>query len=102
MLTFFCRLNPPRPTFAHDMTLEEGELMRRHAEHWKDAMARGQVVAFGLVGDPSGPFGIGILQVADEAAAHAFTAQDPVVVANRGFRYDVLLMPFGVVHPGAA
>src|SRR5688500_8221852 len=102
MLTFFCRLNPPRPTFALDMTPEEGELMQRHAEYWRGAMARGQVVAFGLVGYPSGPFGIGILQVDDEAAARAFTSQDPVVLASRGFRYDVLPMPFGVVHPGAA
>ena len=102
MRTFFCRLNPPRPSFAMDMSPEEAALMQRHAEHWREAMGRGEVVAFGLVGDPRGPFGIGILQVEDEAAAHAFTGADPVIVADRGFRYDVLPMPFGVVHPGAA
>lgn len=101
MLTFFCRLNPPRPTFALDMTADEGELMRRHAVHWREAMGRGQVVAFGLVGDPKGPFGIGIVQVEDEAAARAFTDADPVVASGRGFHYDILPMPYGVVHPGA-
>jgi uncharacterized protein YciI len=101
MLTFFCRLNPPRPTFAHDMTPEEGALMQQHADHWRAAMTRGQVVAFGLVGDPAGPFGIGILQVEDDAAAQTFTNADPVVQSARGFRYDILPMPFGVVHPGA-
>lgn len=101
MLTFYCRLNPPRPTFALDMTPEEAGLMQQHAEHWRVAMTRGEVVAFGLVGDPAGPFGIGILQVSDEAAARRFTGDDPVIRAARGFKYDILPMPFGVVHPGA-
>jgi hypothetical protein len=101
MLTFFCRLNPPRPTFALDMTPEEASLMQRHAEHWRTAMTRGAVVAFGLVADPSGPFGVGILQVSDEAAARTFTGEDPVIRAASGFSYDILPMPFGVVHPGA-
>jgi hypothetical protein len=101
MLTFYCRLNPPRPSFAMDMSPEEAELMHRHAEHWREGMGRGNVVAFGLVGDPNGPFGIGILQTDDEAAARAFTNADPVIQARRGFSYDVLPMPFGVVHPGA-
>ena len=101
MLTFFCRLNPPRPSFAMDMSPEEAELMQEHAEHWRGAMGRGEVVAFGLVADPNGPFGIGILQTDDEAAARTFTDADPVIRSGRGFRYDVLPMPFGVVHPGA-
>jgi hypothetical protein len=99
MLTFFCRLNPPRASFALDMTEDEGQLMEAHAEHWRSWMAKGHVVAFGLVGDPAGPYGVGIIRVPDEATARALTDSDPVMLANRGFRYDILPMPFGVVHP---
>ena len=101
MQTFFCRLNPPRPTFAGDMTAEERELMRSHADYWKRAMSEGRIVAFGLVADPAGPYGVGIVQFDDEDAVRAFTAADPVITSNRGFRYDVLPMPFGVEHPRA-
>lgn len=101
-MTFFCRLNPPRPTFALDLSPEEAALMEAHASHWRDWMARGHVVAFGLVGDPHGPFGIGIVEFAAEQDARAFTDTDPVIVANRGFTYDVLAMPRGVVVRGAA
>ena len=99
MLTFFCKLQPPRPSFALDMTQDEKHLMGRHAEHWKEAMSRGHVVAFGLVGDPSGPFGIGIVRFDDDAAVRAFTDGDPVIAASQGFRYEILPMPFGVLHP---
>ena len=98
MATFFCKLLPPRPTFAFDMTDEERTLMQRHAEYWKGAVDRGQVVAFGLVGDQAGPFGIGIVELEDEPAVRRYTNEDPVIAADRGFRYDILPMPFGVIH----
>ena len=98
MATFFCKLLPPRPTFALEMNDEERALMQRHAEYWKGAVDRGQVVAFGLVGDPAGPFGIGIVELEDEAAVRRYTNDDPVIAADRGFRYDISPMPFGVIH----
>ena len=96
-MTFFCRLNPPRPTFVRDMTAEEAGLMQAHAVHWKEWMERGHVVAFGLVADPAGPFGIGIVEFTAEDEARAFTDADPVMVARQGFSYDILPMPRGVV-----
>jgi hypothetical protein len=96
MATFFCRLNPPRVTFASDMTPDEASLMREHAEYWHRGRTTGSVKAFGLVADPRGAYGIGIVDVSDEAQARTFTANDPVIQAGRGFHYDVSPMPLGV------
>ena len=98
MNAFFCKLIPPRPTFASDMTEAEMKLMQDHARYWTAGLEKGHVVVFGLVGDPGGAYGIGIAEFADEAAVTAFTAQDPVVRARAGFRYEILPMPLGASH----
>ena len=77
------------------MTPEEVSLMTEHAGHWEAWRSRGHVRAFGLVADPAGPYGVGIVEFEDEAGAQAFISMDPVITSNRGFRYDVFLMPFG-------
>jgi uncharacterized protein YndB with AHSA1/START domain len=89
---FFCRLLPPRPTFAMDMTAEERAMMAEHAAYWTRHLHAGNVVVFGPVGDPSGPWGLGVVRVADEAELRAFTAGDPAIRSERGFRYEVLPM----------
>src|ERR1051326_3437099 len=45
---YLCRLIPPRPTFAAEMTADEG-----------------QAIPFGPVMDPQGPWGVGIVSVRD-------------------------------------
>ena len=99
MAAFFCKLHPPRQSFAADMTADEGALMASHAEYWKQWMAQGRVVAFGLVGDPAGPYGVGIVEFEDDEALREFTSNDPTIRANLGFRWEVLPMPFGVAYP---
>lgn len=84
-----------------DMTPHEAGLMQDHAAHWREWMTKGHVIAFGLVGDPAGPYGVGIVEFPDDGAVRAFTDDDPVIRAQAGFRYEVLPMPFGAVHPGA-
>ena len=101
MADFFCRLIPPRPSFASDMTEQEAKLMQKHAVYWKSWMAKGCVIAFGFVGDPGGAYGVGIVAFPDDAAARSFTDSDPVIAANAGFRYEVLPMPLGAVHRGS-
>src|SRR5208283_3626666 len=51
---FFCRLIPPRPTFAADMTPDEASIMQSHVAYWSDLLARGKAVVFGPVADPHG------------------------------------------------
>jgi hypothetical protein len=89
---FVCRLLAPRPSFLQDITAEERSLMGAHAGYWRDAMAKGMVVVFGPVADPAGPWGLGILRVAEAGAVNSFTASDPVIRADIGFRYEILPM----------
>ena len=98
MIAFFCKLVPPRPTFAGDMTEHEVKLMQDHARYWTAGIEKGHVLVFGLVGDPDGAYGIGIVEFADETAARAFTADDPVIRARAGFRYDIHPMPLGATR----
>ena len=98
MKTFFCKLIAPRPTFGQDMTQEEAALMQEHAVYWRDWMARGHVVTFGVVADPAGVFGIGVVEVDDDAQVRDLTDSDPTVKSGRGFRFEVHPMPFGAVH----
>jgi uncharacterized protein len=92
---FFCKLHPPRASFAHDMTPEEARLMQAHAAYWQEWLAKGHVMAFGLVGDPSGPYGVGIVEFDSPEAARAFADGDPTLTTGVGFRLDVHPMPFG-------
>jgi uncharacterized protein YciI len=92
MAFFFCRLKPPRPSFALDMSDEEAALMGRHAAHWQARADEGGVVVFGPVLDPKGAWGLGILEADTEAAATAFLNADPVIAAQHGFSYETLPM----------
>jgi uncharacterized protein YndB with AHSA1/START domain len=94
---FFCRLLPPRPSFAMDMSPEEAEVMKTHAAYWRALLARGTAVVFGPVGDPAGPWGMGVLRVADEAELARLQAEDPAVLSGRGFRTEAFPM-LSAVH----
>jgi len=85
---FMSRLMPPRPTFMLDMSSEEREVMMAHALYWRKLLAEGSAIAFGPVGGPSGGFGLGILRATDEAALLALQAEDPAILAKRGFTYE--------------
>jgi uncharacterized protein len=94
---FFCKLIAPRPSFVRDMTAAEGKLMQDHAAYWRDWMDRGHIEAFGMVGDPEGPYGVGILDFEDADAARRFADADPTILADAGFRIEIQPMPFGAV-----
>ena len=96
--TFFCKLLPPRPTFVQDMSKAEAKLMQEHSVYWRGWLEEGKVVAFGLVADPGGAFGMAIIEVADDSDARRLTANDPVIRADRGFKYEMFPMPRGAVH----
>ncbi|HEY8564540.1 MAG TPA: YciI family protein [Beijerinckiaceae bacterium] len=98
MPIYLCRLSGPRPTFPADMTAEEGALMQEHAVYWMGQVREGVAIVFGPVLDPAGVWGAAVVEAADEAAARALTEVDPVIAANRGFRYDVLDMPRAVTR----
>ena len=98
MKTFFAKLLPPRPDFVMTMTDAERGLMQAHALYWRGMLDQGRAVTFGLVLDPKGAFGIGVLELPDDADANALTNADPTIQANVGFRYELSPMPMGAVH----
>ena len=65
---YFCKLRPPRPTFISDMTSDEAQLMRAHREYWTPQVETGVVIAMGPVADPSGGYGVAIIEAASEAS----------------------------------
>lgn len=89
---FLCRLLPPRPTFALDMTKEEAAMMQEHAAYWRDMLGRGVAIVFGPVLDPKAPYGLGVVRVSSEAELDAIRAADPAIKSGRGLRYDVTPM----------
>jgi hypothetical protein len=100
MSSFFCKLVPPRPTFSTDLSPAEADVMKRHALYWDDLITRGvvRVFALGLVADPAGAFGIGVMEREDESAVRALTDRDPAITAGIGMHYEIHPMPRGVMH----
>ncbi|HET7651241.1 MAG TPA: YciI family protein [Gammaproteobacteria bacterium] len=98
MRYYFCKLLPPRPTFMADITPAETALMQEHGRYWRGVMSQGKVVAFGPVADPKGAFGVAIVRLQDDTDITSLTDHDPVILANAGFRFEILAMP-QLVHP---
>ena len=86
---FFLKLVAPRPTFALDMNDAEKQMMQEHFLYWKGRQDQGEVVVFGPVLDPGGPFGMGVIVAGDEAGARAFAAGDPAMKADCGFACEI-------------
>jgi len=99
---FLCRLTPPRPTFVVDMSAEERALMGAHQTYWRPFVEVGVVIAMGAVADPAGGWGVAIVETASLEALQALVARDPVILAERGFRYETYPMPAIAVRPGEA
>ena len=97
MKYFFCRLIPPRPTFAQDMTEREAKVMRDHVAYWSSMAERGTAIVFGPVADPDGAWGLGILEVEDEKDAQIITSNDPVMRSEIGATYEIFPMSRAVV-----
>ena len=93
MKYFFCKLIPPRTTFAQDMTQAERALMGQHVAYWQDLMHRQMALAFGPVADPQGGYGIGLIAVSSDDEMETLRNNDPTVKANEGFRFEALPMP---------
>jgi len=96
-MTFFCKLRGPRADFAQTMTAAEAGLMQQHSVYWRNGIEAGHVIAFGLVADPRGAFGMGIVTFDSDDEARAFTDADPSILSGRGFSFEIAPMPMGVV-----
>jgi uncharacterized protein len=79
---FLYKLIPPRPTFTQDMTEAERKVIQEHATYWKRLIDDGIAIIFGLVLDPRGLWGVGIVDVANESDAYALGTNEPAVKAG--------------------
>jgi uncharacterized protein len=70
------------------MTSDEAQLMRAHREYWTPRVETGEVIAMGPVADPTGGYGVAIIEAASEAALDALLEGDPAIKAGRGFAYE--------------
>lgn len=93
---FLIKLIPPRPSFAQDMTDEERQLMQRHIAYWTELADTGIALLFGPVSDPSGSYGIGVVEV-EEGRVALLTANDPVTTSSRQFKHEAYIMPQVIV-----
>ena len=97
MKFYVLKLLPPRPTFVADMTAEERQLMQAHSAYWSALMAQGKVVIFGPVADPAGPYGLAVVRLEEEVDPRSLCSDDPVIKAEKGFRFEVSPMLRAVV-----
>jgi uncharacterized protein YndB with AHSA1/START domain len=93
---FLYRLLPPRTSFMQDLTADDRDLMRIHSVYWRGKLAEGKIIAFGPVADPAGGWGMGLLRVSDAAEVEGLTSNDPAILADKGFRFEVFPMPQAV------
>lgn len=93
MAHFMLKLTAPRASFPADASAEELAAMVAHSAYWREMAAVGAAIAVGPVFDPSGPFGMAIVDCVDEARAQDLSDGDPVIRAGLGFRYDVFAIP---------
>ncbi len=95
MKYFLCRFVPPGPDFLKTMTPEQKQLMKAHGDFLQTMLERGGVIAHGPVADPAGGWGLSLFEMADDKSAddvRTIVAEDPMVKAGIGARYDVLPM----------
>jgi len=89
---YFCRLLPPRPSFAMDMSDAEKKAMTEHVAYWAKLLGDGVAIVFGPVADPQGPWGLGVLRARDAAHLAELQRDDPAIRAAIGLRYEALPM----------
>jgi uncharacterized protein YciI len=89
---YVCKLTGPRPSFPQDITPEEAAIMQAHVAYCGELLRAGKAVLFGPVADPSGVWGLGVLQLAADDDPQQIVADDPVTKANAGFTCQVMPM----------
>ena len=92
MKYYVFKLVPPRPSFLADMSAEERALMHAHGVYWRELLAKGMVIVFGPVADAAGPYGLAVVRLDETTEPSGVWGADPVILANRGFRFEVAPM----------
>ena len=94
---FFLRLIPPRATFPGDMTENERALMLQHVSYFQRQFSEGRVLIYGPVLAQTNAFGMGVVEVEDEAELRSMMDADPSVAGGLN-RYEVTPMKVGAAR----
>jgi uncharacterized protein len=97
MSHFVYKLNPPRTTFALDMSPDEAEVMSQHVAYWQSLADRRVAVVFGPVADPAGGWGIAIVEPETQADVEAIRDRDPAVTGGVG-QAEIYPMPQAILR----
>jgi uncharacterized protein len=98
---FVYKLTPPRPSFGPgDMTEAEAAVMADHAGYWSQHLADGRAVVFGPVTDPTGNWGLAVVEADTEADVRALRHGDPAVTSGLATA-EILAMPVAIVRQTA-
>jgi uncharacterized protein len=95
---FFIKLFAPRPTFSQDMTETEREMMQKHVAYWHALTLKRTAVVFGPVFDAANPYGMGIVEVDSETEAQDLMLNDPTILSNTNFSFEISPMRIGLIR----
>ena len=95
---FLYKLLPSRPTFPADITEAEMAVMRAHSAYWRDLLDSGHAVVFGQVSEPTGAWGLAVVEGESAEQVEAFSAGDPAVINGLG-SVEVHPMPVATARP---
>jgi hypothetical protein len=98
MTYFLYKLVPPRPTFSLDMTDAESAIMGDHVGYWTSLAAHRTAVVFGAVADPSGIWGLAVVEAKSEPDVRALGDADPAITSELA-TYQVYPMPGAIARP---
>jgi uncharacterized protein len=94
---FVYKLIPPRPTFDADMNDDEAAVMGQHGEYWQGLVDSGRVIVFGPVSDPTGAWGLAVVEADSEDDVRSLGGADPAVTSGLA-TFEVLPMPVAIVR----
>lgn len=92
MKYLLCRFILPRSDFLTTMSSHESTLLGTHGAYLQSLVEKGMIIAHGPVLDPTGAWGLSIFEIEDDVDISALTADDPMIKAGVGARYEILPM----------
>ena len=92
---------PPRATFDKEMSDEENKALKLHFDYWRKLAVARINVFFSPVADASGSWGMAIVEVSSEQEAADIRDNDPIILAQIGFRVFIYPLSFPIMRNSA-
>lgn len=94
---FLYKLIPPRPTFHMDMNAHEKDVMTTHQGYWVTLIEQRTAVIYGPVFDPTGVWGMGVIEASTDEDAVSVANNDPAVSSGT-CTYQLIPMQVGLIR----